>query len=351
MTERPEPITTAPDEALATRQAASSISWDDPHPAGAPARRRITPVLVPVAVVAVILAAGVLLLLPGPTGRAQPDRYDVEQVGQRYRALGATLLADALRCAPLTPAPGSQEAAQCAFGAWSMILTAYDDNDHLVDARRRATAPAADSVRAAARTDDAAAFAMDETAAGTVTVYWDVTDPRPISATVSTTAVTLPELLAFFDERGFAALARPEQPGAAFVSGQLWAFAAPFVEGRGTTCGPIPPNKTFDNAVEEVRCQYPSGVGVDFAQVVGPEEAATYRELFSQEDHLTTPGTLRIGTWTPTGGPEGRTTEYIATSDRVSHLYFDRPDTFCFGLMYGPEGLTQDRLRAFWAGG
>jgi hypothetical protein len=350
-TEGPRPGTAAPDGPVR-----SSITWGDPRPAVAQApvgaggrRARTATVLIAAALAVAAVAAGALLVPWHPADPQEPDRYAVEQVAKRYRALGAGLLSGALRCAPLAPTPGDQEVAQCTFGAWSVALTAYDTTDRLLDARRRASTPATDSVRAAARTEGGAAFAMDETAGGTVTVYWDTTAPRPVSASVSTTDLSLPDLLGFYDDRGFAALTRPEPPGAGFAHGRLWAFAAPFVEGRGTTCGPIPVKKKFDDATEGVRCSYPNGVGVDFALLPGPELAQYYRGIFLAEDHLTTPGTLRLGTWQPEGGPEGRTAEYVATNDHLPYLYFDRPDTFCFGLMF-QKGFTQDQLKAFWAG-
>jgi hypothetical protein len=280
-----------------------------------------------------------------PAPAPQPDRYAVEQVAQRFRALGADLLDDALRCAPLEPSAAEPDRVTCDFGAWSVELVEYRSAADLLAARDRAVARAPDVARTATTRTDEGSFGLTETVSGTSTVRWDTATPQPRSATVSTGALTLTELLAFADSRRFALVDRPQPPGAGFASGRLWVLARPFVEQLGGTCGPLPAGRSYPDSAEAVNCGFGNGADIDFVLPAGPRDFREYRDGFAS-DYLTAPGSKRIGSW-PGGGPDGRWVEYVQAQDGNSRLYFDRPELGVFGLVFHRD-LDQPQLRAFW---
>jgi hypothetical protein len=315
---------------------------------GAPAPRRSRALVGAAVVVAVVVAAllsGIALATRSPPPAPEADRYAVEQVAQRFRALGAGLLDGALRCSPLDRAPAEPDHVTCDFGAWSVDLVEYGSTPDLLAARDRATAAGPDVARTAATRTGDGSFGLAETVSGTSTVRWDSAVPRPVSATVSTSALTLPQLLAFTDTRGFALVDRPEPPGAAFASGRLWVLAGPFVERLGGTCGPLPGSRSYPGSTEAVRCVFGNGADIDFVLVANPDDFTEYRDGFTS-DYLTLPGTRRTGPW-PGGGPDGRWVEYVQSQDGDSRLYFDRPELGAFGLVFHRD-LDQPQLRAFW---
>jgi hypothetical protein len=207
-------------------------------------------------------------------------------------------------------------------------------------------------VRNAQKTEDDAAFAMDETTTGTTAVHWDAAAPRPVSATVTTAALALPDLLDFYDSRGAALLTRPEQPGPAFRSGALWTLARPRVLADNPICAPIPEWKnSMKDSVDAVKCDYPNGTTIGFTQLWDRAAAERFHDDYVNAGG-TVPGTLRVGTWAPTddAGRAGTLVEYVYAADGDSYLYFDDLDTFCFGLAFHAD-LTQDQLKAFWSEG
>lgn len=329
------------------------MRWEDRDGDDAPGRsgpRRDIPVVaIAVAAIAFAVVATIVAVRSGPEPGV-PDRYALDQVGLRYRALGAGLLDGALRCAPIAAQPGRTETVDCAFGAWSVVLVSYDSRAALDVSRSQALAPAPDSVRSAQAAEDDAAFAMDETAAGVASVHWDAADPRPVSATISTAALPLPDLLDFYDSRGVGLLARPGQPGPAFRSGALWAFARSRVLADDPTCAPAPEwRDSMHDSVEAVKCTYPDGTVLGLAQLRDAAVVERYREDNLRAEWAV-PGTVRVGAWAATDDPAmaGVLVEYVFAEDGDSSLYFDDLDTSCFGLMFHPD-LTQDQLKAVWS--
>jgi hypothetical protein len=326
-------------------------------PAGA-RRPRGRAVAAVAAGLAVVLAAVVLVVLTSGTGQPPtPDRFAVDQVAQRYRALGATLLDGALRCAPLPPDPGELERVDCSFGGWSVVLTGYDSAFRLTRVRELAVTAQPDAVRQAAATDPRATFAMRERSGAdpvrdrsTATVYWDAQDPRPVSATITTTELSLPALARFWDTRGVATVQRPAVPGAEFDSAALWLLAAPFVERTGASCGPIPERKyPYYGAIEGVQCRYPNGATIDFNRVGNAEQLQSNRRGFASPDG-TAPGSLRLSAWNADDDRQlhGQLIEYSLATEPGSHLYFDELELLTFARLYHPS-LSQDQLKAFWA--
>jgi hypothetical protein len=329
-----------------------------PLPGSPPATPPRRGLLLPVAGVAVVMVAALAILLvvigrddPQPV----PDRYAVDQVALRYRALGATLLDGALRCAPLPPAPGELEKVDCSYGGWSVVLTWYDSGFRLDQARGREVVAQPDAAREAVARDAQASFAMRERSGSrptldpaTASVYWDAQDPRPVSATISTTELSLPALVRFWDGRGAANLRRPAVPGAEFDSAALWLMAAPFVNVDGVSCGPVPEEQPpYYGAVESVRCRYPNGVTADFNRVGNTEQLQDNRKAFASAED-TAPGSLRLGGWSSDDGElRGQLAEYVLAAQPGPHLYFDQPELLTFAHLFHPE-LTQDQLKAFW---
>lgn len=93
-----------------------------------PSTRRPRRAWLLVAAASALLAAAVVAAIALAPGRPAPapDRYAVDQVAQRYRALGANLLTGAVRCAAVAPDPGELERVDCSFGGSSVILVGYD---------------------------------------------------------------------------------------------------------------------------------------------------------------------------------------------------------------------------------
>lgn len=281
-----------------------------------------------------------------PSHRPPPDRFAVDQVAQRYRALGLDLLAGARRCAPVAPEPGERERVDCNFGDWSMVLIDHDTPGRLGEARTRAVAAPAGAVRSADAMQGDTAFVMHQERSGTSTVYWDTETPRPLSATISTGELSPAELLAFWDTRASTLLRRPEFPGAEFASATLWELAGPFVKASGATCAPTPVEHMFAEAAE---CRYSNEAVMEFTLLADPEQFGRYRNRFASEAN-TLPGTLRLGAWLLEGDSEnrGQLAEYASAPGGDSYLYFDDSDALAFGLVFHPD-LSQDELKAFWS--
>jgi hypothetical protein len=316
-----------------------------PHPTTARGRRRTLRVALLAGALA--LVAGLVVVAPrlGPAPTPAPaDRYAVDEVSQRYRALGATLLADVLGCAPRDPQPGQAEAVSCSFGTWTLLLVSHTDRAAL-DAQRAGTSTRGPAVtRWAATTGPDSVSVLSETAAGAATVYWDSAIPQPVSATATAATLPLPDLLAAVDARG-APQARAELPGPAFRSGALWALAAPYADGR--SCRPLPAADQLPSSAEEVRCTVADGIEALFVRDRNPAAFERTRAEF-RSGSTAVPGTLRPGAWQPPGstGPAGLLLSYVYADDDAAQLYVDDPATSSWALLRGTG--TPDQLRDFW---
>lgn len=336
------------------------VSWDDDEPdpvrpldPPARRRRRAWPVGVGAGIV-VVLVAVLAVVFNQERAAPPPDRYAVDQVAQRYRALGAALLDGALGCAPIAPEPGLTERVSCSFGTWSLQLSSYDSASRLAGVREQQTTPDLTAVREAITRGPGSAAVMREVAEpgdvslgnAAATLYWDSDLPRPVSASVRTTDVPMPELAAFWDTRRVEGPPRPDLPGREFRAAPLWKLARDFINGTDATCGDVPADKLFPNAVEQHRCRYSNGLSVEFALLPGDQQLFDYRTTFADPDGVQ-PGSQRLGSWTD-GTTRGQMIEYIASGDGVAYLYFDDPDVRAFGLMYGANA-DQDRVKTFWS--
>ncbi|WP_214406052.1 hypothetical protein [Pseudonocardia lacus] len=329
------------------------ISWDErtrptrrPAPAPAPTRRRgpwiVAAVLVVLVVGAVAVLVAVLRGADDARPAAAPDRFAPDQVALRYRALGADLLAGALRCADLGSGPGLAEVVTCDFGGWALVLTEYETADGLRDVRDLLLSPRPESARSASRTAPGAAFLMDQDRDGTTRVYWDVESPRPVSAVASTTALTMAELVEAFDDRGFTALQRPPQPGAPFDSPALWEFASGLVTNAGGTCTPRPTKDAYATAAEQVDCDFAGGAEASYVLFADPQDLAGERA-----GHVspleTVPNTHRTGSY----GSDAVFADYVLAADGEAYVYYDRGDLATFALVW-QDGQPLEQVRAFW---
>ena len=324
------------------------VEWGRPAP---PGRRRGVWAVAAVAAVVVAVVATVLVA-GGAPARPAPDRDAPDQVAQRYRALGATLLSGAVRCAAVRPEPGESERLDCGFGAYSMILTSYDTADRLLAARAAARALPPSSVRSAVAVQPDGAFVLDETRDTTSTVFWDSLTPRPMSATVTTTRLAPPALVAFYDARGSTVLRRPELPGPQFDSGVLWsAVGAHFADEPGAQCGHAPNGVTPADLKEEVHCTFADGLTGIFDLPVSTERF-TFARAALGSDTDAVPGTHSFTTWTGIIDQSGTVStgglaQYVRRTDGWAYLYFDQPGAQSYGYLRSTT-LTQAQLLDFW---
>lgn len=259
---------------------AGQLRWDEwePNPSpdlpAHPPRRRW---VVPVAVLGVLLllaGGGVVvafLVRPGPPKQVPPDPFAVTAVADRYRALGATLLEGATRCSPTDAAAGEVERVRCEFAEYDLMLSTYQTAATQRTARDVALNTEG-SRRSARTTEDVAAFAMEQKTDGSSRVYWDVTQPRPVSATVSRGNTDLPDLIGWWDGRGFTALKRPEATGLpddAFKSDELKKLASDWLNAPGAVC--TSGTQTFGQR-ELVTCYWDNDVVASF--YLAPDRAA-----------------------------------------------------------------------------
>ncbi|MCO1655255.1 hypothetical protein [Pseudonocardia humida] len=316
-----------------------------------------------------LVVAAALVVLPGaaaavwatrPSAAPGPDVFAVDQVAQRYRALGADLLAGALRCAPLppSPSPGQTERVGCEVPAGAATLTreltSFDTVLRLRAARAAAPAPAPDSARSGGVTEAGAAFAMDQTVDGVSHLYWDTESPRPVSAAVRSGELPMAAVVALHDQRRFTGVARPSQPGEAFASPQLWQPAAVVLTdggaGRdGVECTAVPPAPQYPGTVELVSCRSRRRAGRLRAgrrrRGVEPAPVAP-----AAPDGIE-PGTQWIGGWADEDGADDgrRLSCYEPVGPEPARLYHDRRDRLSFGLLFG-GGLPAEQLHRFRQG-
>jgi hypothetical protein len=324
--------------------------------AAGPPRRRSGIVIAAVAVLVLVLAAaGVIAAVQGRAAPPPPDRYAVDQVAQRYRALGATLLDGAMRCAPVAPDPGELEEVDCTFGAWSTVLTSYDTPSRLAAAGELLAPAGGDHLREGRTTGPGGTvtFVEDATEDGgsRSTVHWDTTTPRPAGATVTTSALPMSELAGFLDSRGFAGVERPDVPGPQFRSGRLYRLASGLGRKTSSTCVVAPLTGRLRGAEEEVRCTYANGASARFARF------RDLRDLLAVRDEYATelgdvPGTLRVGGWSTSDPAQGsadsnQLIEFVAADDGDAELYYDQTSSRCLGIVTHPD-FTQEQLRTFF---
>lgn len=334
------------------------LVWEDAPPAPvtvtvpavAPPRRRRTVLVAGALALVVAVGAGVAVAVSGPGGgsgtAAEQDRYAVPDVADRYRALGADVLAGATRCAPDRAAPGETERVRCDVDGYALVLRTFDGPQRMRDARAAAV-PDGDVVRSARRTRDDGAVAISEERSGRSTVAWDAQVPRPVSAAVTAPA-SLVDLAAFLDSRRFALVPRPDVPGPAFRSGALWDLASAYVRYEPSVrCGAVQPEATEK---ETVQCTMAGGGRSQFSLLRDREAFRAARTAFADEGGKRPEG-RSVTAWNRSGGPTvGLLSQYVQLDDGRPALYFDDDALGGYGVLFGPPGGSQADLLQFWSG-
>ncbi|MEV6906900.1 hypothetical protein [Amycolatopsis sp. NPDC051071] len=294
------------------------------------------------------VTAGVMFSLPDKEDIAPPpDRYALDQVAGRYRALGARLLDGAVRCAQQPAKPGETERVGCDAGLYALTLVTYDVPGRLTESRK--LADTAGAVRSASTLGTGAAFAMRELPTGESTVYWDVDSPRPVSATLTARKTGLPALAEFYDARRFGVLKRPEVPGAAFSSGVLWEFAqAHVLNEKSAKCQTVP---ATTGTAETVKCPTPDGAMLVFSTASDHDALITLRTENSAAGGVV-PGSVDVSTWNRLGGPVvGQFIRFVTADDRSPAIYFDDDVKLVYGWFFGAPGSSPDALLQRWQRG
>lgn len=294
------------------------------------------------------VTAGVMIFLPDKEeAPPPPDRYALDQVAGRYRALGARLLDGAVRCAQQPAKPGEVERVGCDAGLYALTLVTYDVPGRLTESRKLASdAPA---LRSSGTSDEHAALTMSEFDSGESMVYWDVDSPRPVSATLTARKTGLPALVSFYDSRQFAVLKRPEVAGAAFASGTLWDFAqAHVLNEKPETCQAVP---ATTGTAERVKCPLPDGAMLVFSKVA---DAAALTNLRAENaaNGGVVPGSVEVRTWNRLNGPTvGQFIRFVTADDRSPTIYFDHDAELVYGLFFGAPGSSPEALLERWQRG
>lgn len=295
------------------------------------------------------IATGVVLFVQDKEEPAAPppDRYALDQVAGRYRALGARLLDGAVRCAQQPAKPGETERVGCDAGLYALTLVTYDVPGRLTESRK--LADTAGAVRSASTEGAGAAFAMRELASGESTIYWDVDSPRAVSATLTAAKTGLPALAEFYDARKFGVLNRPEVPGAAFSSGKLWELAqAHVLNERSADCKAVP---ATTGTAETVKCPLADGAMLVFSTASDHEALIKLRTENSSNGGVV-PGTVDVSTWNRHGGPVvGQFIRFVTADDRSPTLYFDDDAKLVYGYYFGAPGSSPEALLERWQRG
>lgn len=317
--------------------------------------RRFWLVVLGVLLVGGLVAATVLWIRrsPEPPPPLPLDVFSLEAVADRYGVLGTTLLAGATRCDGVDVVPGETERVRCQFDEFDLTLSTYETVATLRTARDVAL-DTDGSVRSARITEGVAAFVMEETRVGRSRVYWDSTQPRPVSAMASRDNMDLPDLVTWWDGRGFTALTRPEVallPKDAFESDELRDFAKRFLSASGARCESETPG---DGEQEEVFCTWDNGVATLF-HLASDRDAFEYTRQAFLVDRVAVPGTfLRLPEgWFYREEPavkQGEYSQYLSERDNSAVIYFDQDSTLCWALMNAPSSDLQ-RLGEFWTNG
>ncbi|GLZ41981.1 hypothetical protein [Actinokineospora sp. NBRC 105648] len=349
-TSRVEPAAQLADTAppLGNYAAAHRVTWED---VPTPTRTRV--VWLPIVIVAVLaLVGGGVFLLNRDTEQPPappPDRYATDQVAARYRALGARLLDDALRCAQLPARPSEVERVSCDIGTSTLTLTTYDAPSRLAETRR-SEVPETGAVRSARAEQQGAGFAMAEIESGAATIRWDIDSPRPVSANLTTDRGGLTPILTTYDALQFGGLARPDLPGPAFTSGVLWAFAEnQVINAEKPQCQQVP---VAAGTTEMVKCPLTDGGMLTFAL------AATRADLIKQRTENAAgggkvPGTVQVRAWNHSTGGDitGQFITFTTADDKSPTIYFDDDQTLAYGYLFGAPGSSPEALDDRWQHG
>ncbi|MFD6066945.1 hypothetical protein [Amycolatopsis lurida] len=333
-------------------RAENRLTWggrQNPSTRALPSRTRKKWLLGGAVLLVAAIATGVVLFVQGKEKPAAPppDRYALDQVAGRYRALGARLLDGAVRCAQQPAKPGETERVGCDAGLYALTLVTYDVPGRLTESR--ALASAAGAVRSAGNAGQGAAFAMRELPSGESTVYWDVDSPRPVSATLTARKTGLPALVEFYDARQFGVLKRPEVPGAAFSSGALWEFAqAHVLNERSAKCQAVP---ATTGTAETVKCPLADGAMLVFSSASDHDALGKLRSENSANGGVV-PGSVEVRTWNRLGGPVvGQFIRFVTADDRSPAIYFDDDAKLIYGWFFGAPGSSPEALLERWQRG
>lgn len=299
------------------------------------------------------------------------DRFALSQVAQRYRELGAALLAGARRCVPLAPRVGEVERVRCDFTDRALDLVQYGSAARLRQARARAVDSTIEWVRFGQVLDQDATFSMHEDRTGAATVYWDSVLPRPQSAVVTNSAgseatggtgatvarLSLPDLVDFYDGRRFGGLTRPELDTAQFRSGVLADLAQNDLNEPGMRCR-ADPGGPFPWAAEQVTCTFREGVTAWYVLVEDADSYAGYRKDVASSANAV-PGSHHSEAWEVSTDHKGGTlTYYEESTTSRSVLYSElvyrdpadrglREPTLAIAVYRHPT-MSPAQLKAWW---
>ncbi|MFI7541192.1 hypothetical protein [Actinoplanes sp. NPDC049599] len=299
------------------------------------------------------------------------DRFALSEVAQRYRELGATLLAGARRCVPLAPQVSEVEHVRCDFTDRTLDLVQYGSAAQLRLERARTVDSTIEWVRFGQVLDRDAAFSMHEDRAGAATVYWDSVLPRPQSAVVTNSAgseatgeagstiarLSLPELVDFYDGRRFGGLTRPELDAAQFRSGVLADLAQNDLNEPELRCR-ADPGGPFRRAAEQVTCTFKEGVTAWYVLVDDADSYAVYRKDIASSANAV-PGSHHSEAWEVSTDHKGGTLTYYqesTTSQSVLYSELVYRDTAGQGAeqrtlaiaVYRHPTMSPAQLKAWW---
>ncbi|WP_125804770.1 hypothetical protein [Actinoplanes sp. ATCC 53533] len=299
------------------------------------------------------------------------DRFALSQVAQRYRELGAALLAGARRCVPLAPQVGEVERVRCDFTDRTLDLVQYGSAARLRQERARTVDSTIEWVRFGQVLDRDAAFSMHEDRTGAATVYWDSVLPRPQSAVVTNSAgseatdgtgatiarLSLPDLVDFYDGRRFGGLTRPALDAPQFRSGVLADLAQNDLNEQKMHCR-ADPGGLFPRAAEQVTCTFREGVTALYVLVEDADSYAFYRKDIASSANAV-PGSHHSEAWEVSTDHKGGTLTYYeesTTSQSVlySELVYRDPDdrglqepTLAIAVYRHPT-MSPAQLKAWW---
>jgi hypothetical protein len=320
-------------------------------------------------------AAAVGVIALNRDGRQEPapvaDRFALSEVAQRYRELGAELLAGARSCVPLAPQVGEVERVRCEFADRTLDLVQYGSAARLRLARARTVDSTIEWVRFGQVLDQDVAFSMHEDRTGAATVYWDSVLPRPQSAVVTNSAgseatdgtaatiarLSLPELVDFYDGRRFGGLTRPELDAAQFRSGVLADLAQNDLNEQGMQCR-AEPGGPFRRAAEQVTCTFREGVKAWYVLVEDADSYADYRKDIASSANAVR-GSHHTEAWNVSTDHKGGTlTYYEESTSNQSILYSElayrdpagpgrRQPTLALAVYRHPT-MSPAQLKAWW---
>ncbi|MEU4157933.1 hypothetical protein [Actinoplanes sp. NPDC026670] len=379
--------------AAAVAPAHAVLSWDDATGVSRPvapelpvtlsgppayrrtARNRLFAALVAGCVAAAAAAAVIGGLAVNRDSPQEPapvvDRFALSEVAQRYRALGAELLAGARDCVPLTPEVDEVERVRCEFADRTLVLVQYGSAARLRQARAETVDSTIEWVRFGQVLDQDAAFSMHEDRTGEATVYWDSVLPRPQSAVVTNAIgseetegtgatvgrLSLPDLVDFYDGRRFGALTRPDLDAPEFRSGVLADLAQNDLNEPGMQCR-AEPGGPFQRAAEQVTCTFREGVVAWYVLVEDEDSFALYRKDIASSANAVR-GSHHTEAWNISTNHKGGTfTYYRESTSNQSILYSEltyrdpsgsgpRQPTLALAVYRHPT-MSPTQLKAWW---